>query len=190
MLDSQDVIIFPAFLYMAEEPTKNKEQQNAPIPAPAHEKSSSFNRILGIAAYPISAVAGLVQGRLHIRQKAYETFKRIGTWENEIKETREKVIKEMSLIDSGVKNDIKKEIIEDRNDFTKAVGKHFKKMGYKHFWDMYGPLAPHEKAQVWEKGMTVFGVTLGVLLTVANSKSLISLINEKDTENNDKSAAR
>lgn len=146
------------------------------------KKEWNFNRVLGIAAYPISLVTGLFYAHDHVRYLSIEKFRRHDEFKTDTNAWDE--IKE--IIRSEKEVDVKPKVIAISEKFTKKADAAFAKIGYKNWRDHFKTLNPYDKADVLEKFGTVSAISLGVLLTVANSKNLLEQINGKDDEKKEK----
>jgi hypothetical protein len=158
--------------------------------SPAQE--STFSRVLSIVAYPIAIAVGLTNGRLYIRQQSYEMFRRQGAWGDIVANTKAICERARNNAINGVLVDGKpvnarQEIRIARSNFTKKISEEFKKMGYTNVFHHYSTLSPNEKLRSVFAITAAMGVTLGILLTVANSKSLWLRVSEKKDAQRDSS---
>jgi len=150
------------------------------------KKEWNFNRVLGIAAYPVSIVTGLFYAHDHVRYASLKKFRRHGEFLTNSDEWDKVKAKIKNGIESEEGVDIKDDIITIGEKFTEEADKKFAKIGYKDWLDHFTTLNRYDKVDVLEKFGTVSGITLGVLLTIANSKSLLAQINDKDDEKKEK----
>lgn len=154
-------------------PYAGEGQQTAAAPN-AEEKNIhdhnkwTFNRILNIAAYPISLAAGLFYARDHVRQSSLDRFRRHGISTSDSWADIHKKMKSGEIVD------VKPDIIKKTSDYTKATEAIFKRSGLNSTLDHFKVLNPYGKADVLEKFGTVFGISLGALLLIANSKSVFA----------------
>ena len=149
-----------------------------PFPVPAENKESKrgFSGWLNILAAPISAAVGLLYARNHSRQASLDRHKRHGMLDEEYKivnadwkKAEGSVLAEISKHGEG---DMKPELKTANKNFTKNVNTYFEKRGFKNWVDHFRGLSPQGKTDILEKTAAVTVVTLGALLTIANSKSI------------------
>lgn len=166
------------------------DEQTEPQKEQSQEKQSHLSKMLSIAAFPISAIASAMYAIPNIRQGSFDRFRRKGVFSEIVEKHHNKWLEEDAKVISGEINDMKPFVKENTKSFTAEINKEFGKKGFNHWWEHYGALNPAQTSNIWEKSSAVFAVSLGVLLTIANSKGLLAMIDAEDAAKNDKTVSK
>ncbi len=156
----------------AQAPTENKEGKRG------------FREWLNILAYPVAAISGGWVWKNHVDQEFWGTHGRKGAFKplEQDSEIKYNGVMENLKSDKTLSSEQRREMINScRPEFSKAR-KDFSRdvMGFKNTFHYYGSIARHAKDNALISGFTIFGVSLGAMLMVANSKHFLG---GKDEEN-------
>lgn len=163
------------FLRMSEEHQKPQEEQQ-----------SVFGKVLNVVAYPISAAIGIAFWHTHVRNASYDRMDKTGLKKGGIfaalKQTQQE--QQQALLDSGVKGEefaSKLKLINQ--EFSKGMTESFAEHGFASMWKRYKSLNRFSRAETMLTSFTAAGIALGVILTAASSKMLMTHTdNEKGAE--------
>jgi hypothetical protein len=134
-----------------------------------------FNRILRVAAYPIALASGLWATHTDLRNTSYDSARRQGAFNDLLEKHR-------PIASQGVQDRIAGKIsaeeffqqaMKNKGEYSKAVDERMKTLGVKSMFDKWKYINRADKKHALVEGMKVVGISLGAMLTVANSKSLV-----------------
>jgi hypothetical protein len=159
-----------------------KEQETTAAPEEA-KKTPLFNRVLKMAAYPAAALSGFWATSVNVHNSAYNKAKALGAFDDilETATTRSK-----SEVEARRKGQISLEEFSEKWPksklaFQEAAEARMKYMGLDSFKNKWKYMAKESKQEAVLVGLTVTGIAIGALLTIANSKTVGNLFgSEKD----------
>lgn len=157
-----------------------------PVPVENKENKRGAGGWLNILAYPVSAVSGFLVWKNHVVQEFWGTHGRRGAFKNvgdaytiEYDKVMEELNKPNNLSDAEKRakvNAIRPAFDGSRDTFARE------KMGFRNVFHYHSSIARHARDSALISGITIFGVSLGAMLMVANSKSFLG---GKSEENKD-----
>lgn len=154
------------------------------------EKMPWVNRIISIAAYPIAGISGIWVAANELHNAAYQKAKGLdgNPHFGEIQKLYDgKYVDIAKKFEDGLLNTQQRLTAEwaVKKEYSKAVGGKMKALGFGDGWGRMEDL-PNKwhsvnrgtKQSAIISGLTVAGVAIGALLTIANSKSLIEYFSQ------------
>ncbi len=153
----------------------------------AEQKDSAVARFLRIAAYPISLFSGLWVLKNDVHDMTYENLKRYGAFDKILKVMQPR---NSSNVQARVNDEITKEVFLERafgangtkHEYSKQVADQMEHMGLGGGWSNF-----RQQWQYIRKGgqrsavinaLTVTGITIGAILTIANTKTIRELFSK------------
>lgn len=131
---------------------------------------------LNILAYPVSAFSGFLVWKNHVYQESLGTRERKG----DFKDLQEKSKEEYAVINNEIKTNKSLSDLEKREkqyqhriNYDKGREAILKEKGFTNIFHHYKGIASHARDNALISGLTIFGVSLGAMLMVANSKSFL-----------------
>ncbi len=141
----------------------------------SEDKDASEIKALELAAYPAAAITGGVVLKSSVEDKLYDNLKRLNQLP-EISSHREAF--KTTSVTMGEKVAI--ELPKFHAGFSKIYDDKLHKLGFTSFAKRFGGLHKGQKLDALMHGITAAGITVGVFLTVANSKLLEKFSGKKD----------
>lgn len=162
-----------------------KENKNSIV---AEERDGIISRAIKVAAYPISGLVGFLYTKNYVHSEFYDNIKETAL--NKERMARDAKVAEM-FPPPGVTKDIKNDLSQLHKEYWATTTQRFEEAGYHNTWDYLKGLHANQKWEAATTFLTAAGITLGVLLTVAENKQLRSLLAYKEAEESSKrSSAR
>ncbi len=152
----------------------------ADLPEPSKSEPSKpfVSKALEIAAWPISAAIGWWWGHDHLRNDLYDTLKHAKDFEKPIRQKHWDKISEISVA-SG---DITRKLPQEHKVFNAEVIEYFRPRGFKNTLDYFRAAPRNGKIKAIMTAFGAGGITLGVILTLAENKGLQQLFSRKEKE--------
>ena len=146
-------------------------------PPTSRDSESSEVKALNVAAYPIAAAAGGVFLKSTVDDKLYDNLKSL----NQLPELAEHktAFRSAQMGEQAAEN-----LTKFHKEFSKIYDEKLHKLGFTNFTKRFNGLHSNQKFDALIHGATAVGVTLGVVLTIANSKFL-DKFNHKDKDKSD-----
>ena len=154
--------------------------------SPEQDNPLFAQRVIKFLAYPFSLAAGLLVTHTSVRDSAYQKAKKRGGF-CDIEETfgnehshdlalrlNERISKE-EFLERSISNKVR---------HSHAVQEQMEKLGIAGFTSKWNYINRGNKQKAIIEGLTVGGIAIGAILTIANSKSLTQLFS-KDCTNNE-----
>ena len=147
------------------------------------ESSSPFTKALKILAYPISLGAGLWTARINTSDATYQRMK-IDGGIDDLRNTLMAKRKEMtqkavaSLEHEGAETATREFIAASKvadKAYFKAIEDRYAKLGLSTFAEQWDFIHRSQRQDAIINGLTITGITIGALLTIANSKAVSNL---------------
>jgi len=145
------------------------------IAATQKEDNPHFiNRMIKIVAYPISLAAGFLVTNTSVRDSAYQKAKKRGGFDDiEIKfggkDRQDLVLKNSQLI---TQEEWLERAIKNKLSHSAAVQEKMEELGINRFASKWKYINRGNKQKAIIDGLTVAGISIGAILTIANTKSL------------------
>ncbi len=150
-----------------------------------YQEPSKTSKILELAAYPIAIGAGAFTFVSSVNDKLYDTLKGLDELGDGLNKNKENFKAETATIRSKVAE--KLSAFHRQN--TDVYNNKLKELGFTSFSKRLGGIHRDQRVDSALIGLTFATLTLGAILTIANSKSLMNKINAKEKEQ-DAQAAR
>jgi len=175
------------------------EKSAEPIAAPEKtEKAPFLNRALRIAAYPLALISGFWMTEKQLHDNAYQNLKRYKAFDDFLKpgESGGLEARNLANVQDRIHNRTTVEEFLEKSAGTKMeysaqVTERMEHMGlgksYTNFIRKWNYNNSGGKTEAWLKGATVTGIVAVVVLTMAQSKSLLEFLG---FESNDKGNSR
>jgi hypothetical protein len=172
------------------------EERTAATTTPPSEKPGIVSKTLRVIAYPVSAFAGYWVAKQRIRDSAYENAKfhnafgakgeMVRRGEEGVQKFHEK-LKEIGTeaqkaIRDGTPFDIVEKVGHHHAAHKQDVEAGLKAVGLGPLYKRWKFNTPHQKNMAILDGVTIAGISIGALLTMADSKTLSHLFVSKDRE--------
>jgi hypothetical protein len=154
---------------------------------PTHEKpddSSFLSKLLRFVAFPVAGVSGYYASLTEVRNKAHQVARQTGVlddidplWEAQRK-ANAKLRVEGAITET-------EHLLRDRVNragHRAALDARMEYMGLGGFLPKLNYISRSSKQRALIDGMTVAGISLGALLTIANSKSITTLFSDDTAE--------
>ncbi len=130
-----------------------------------------------VVAYPASIYSGYVAAVSIIRNEIYKNVAVTGQFEAAKKRMKLDPLREAMRDPKHPMHAHLPELLEKLNeDFRVTVNNKFREMGLKNVGNYWKGLNRNQKIEAATLGMTVSGIVLGAMLTVANSKGLLEFL--------------
>ena len=157
------------------------EDKNFP-PKPEQDEnvSTTFSKTVKTLAVPASLGAGLFYGYTSVRDKFYDKLRNLGAF-SEAKSLRLQKAQEI-FPEWGVAKDISNELNALNNSHAADIDKRIAELGYNTMTKRFNSLHANKKVEVVINAFTAAGIALGVMLTVADHKSLFGQVQDKAKE--------
>jgi hypothetical protein len=159
---------------------KPEKSAEVTVDPPKEGKVHFLNRMFKYSSYPVALLSGLWVFEREVHDMVYQNLKRYHAFDD-ILAKLEPLNK--SNIQSRIHNDIPKEgfllrSLGTKSAYSKAVGERMAHMGLgdslKDFPAKWGYIDKRSgRRAAITQGLTAFGISIGAMLTIANSKSLI-----------------
>ncbi len=156
-----------------------------PVPAENKESKRGIGGWLNILAYPASLVSGFFVWKNHVYQESLGTRERKGDFDELQKKSKE----EYAVINEEIKTNRSLSDLEKREkqyqhriNYDKGREAILKEKGFTNIFHHYKGIASHARDNALISGLTIFGVSLGAMLMVANSKSFLGGKNEENKD--------
>ena len=138
------------------------------------DKEHLIDKTLKFIAFPIAAASGYLTARVNLHRAAYEVEKRIGTFDKVIAEHTPFSKANSMQCDAGA---IDAETYLDKaweikNSFSKAVKDSMERRGLEKITNQWKHINRNEKLTAVINALTVSGVAIGALLTIADNRWL------------------
>ena len=157
-----------------------------PVPVENKEKGRDASGWLNILAYPVSLISGLLVWRTQVYEESHSSHDRKGAFEDfktpSLKEYNG-IVKDVTTTNSNIPTDEKRgKFRTNRKVFSENRDIKLKQMGFSNVFHHFGEISSHARNNALMSGFTIFWVSLGAMLMVANSKSVFG---SKSEENKD-----
>ena len=143
------------------------------------DQPNAFARGIKVIAYPVSGAIAWIFGQSKSRHESYGNIKNAGAF-TEGRNRRNNEIAE--ILNSHDKTDVAQKLSDAEKRYSKYVDKRFAEIGLSGRWARFKSLHPIQKMETGLTAFTAAGISLGVLLTIADSKSLLSKLNVSDRD--------
>jgi hypothetical protein len=153
--------------------------------AAEQEKEPVLNKALKIAAIPIGALTGFWTASTTAHDNAYNTALRGGAFDDLIAKTKPKRQADVEALLNGSigTEEYWQRALKNKADWHAVGFPRMKKLGLTNFWRKWRYMSLDGKPAVIQQGLTISGITIGALLSIANSKLLNDLFfGSKDSE--------
>ena len=156
----------------------------AAIATENQENPNAFSRALKVIAYPFALVAGFWATNVRVHNSAYNVARTLKGFEDILGQETPKSEKEMAQRIAGEleKDEFFSRAINNRLSYTKAATERMEHLGLDSFYKKWRYIAEESKQVAIIEGLTISGIAIGALLTMANSKRLTTLFSRKHTE--------
>lgn len=144
----------------AKAPTENKEGKRG------------FHEWLNILAYPVAAISGALVWRTQVYEESHASHDGKGAFDDLKEKSRDEYKSIINRTDISPE-EINKKIHTNNVNFREGRRQILERMNVNNLWDHFKDLSSHSKNNALISGFTVTGIALGVMLTVANSKSFL-----------------
>ena len=135
---------------------------------PDKEKKKNLGFTLNLVGIPLTIYGGLRAAQIHIRRAFYKNFVRHGVFKD-LQDERHEVYKKLTQeCFDGLRDDIRKEVVEVEKKYRFDVMKRVEKFGYRNLSDHFGSLKRNERIDSMIMFATVSGIGIGALLAISN----------------------
>ena len=150
----------------------------------SQEQSSLVGKAVKILSYPLAALSGFWAAKVSVHNSAYNTAKSLGAFDDILESATPKSkmdIKEgvQGIIDTA---ECYRRSIVNKLSYQKLADERMEKIGLDSFAKKWNYMAKANKQDAVLIGMTVFGVAIGALLTMSNSKTLNNLFSKDSSQ--------
>lgn len=128
----------------------------------------TFGKALKVLAYPLSATIGAAYAHIHARNKLYDLLK----FTPEIDKARHEHWDRLNSIVAST-TDIKETLSAEHSRYSGKVTQFFRERGFHNTFDYIKGLQHNQKIETALAFFTAAGISLGVMLTIADHKSLL-----------------
>jgi len=155
-----------------------EKAQSLPPKVEKEEKAPSLlSRALGVAAAPVSLAVGLFFGHSRTRIDSYNNFKKRGMFDD-LKLERDAKVKEVFTTLSSTE-DVTKELQAIDSAYSLKVDERMPAKGYTNILKRFNSLHYNQKLETVLTAFTAAGISLGVILTIADHKLLRDGLSQK-----------
>jgi len=146
----------------------------------SENQPNPFSNTLKMMAYPLSVAIGWYYGHVTIRNKTYDRIKRYGGFDD-ILPNHVKNMEELVRPHGELRN-ITHEFAPLHGEFTGKISQRMRELGFKNTHDYMKGLHHNEKLEAALTAFTAAGITLGVILSIADSKTMLNMMNPEEKE--------
>lgn len=132
------------------------------------ERPGIINRTLNAIAYPVSLAVGWVYAHISARNSLYDTVKYNDEFHKPIRQPHWDNVKNI-LSKHG---NVAAEIAQEHAKFSRETTQFFKSRGFHNTFDYFKGISSQQKLDSVMSFFTAAGISLGVMLTIADNKSL------------------
>ncbi|MEZ5692147.1 MAG: hypothetical protein R3D71_10870 [Rickettsiales bacterium] len=136
-------------------------------------EQGKVGRFLNVAAYPLSIGAGYYVTDKQIYNSSREQLSRRGAFKEDCEKMKEAGKQVLGEAENLSGEQVREKFKSIANTFEESVDKTFNKMGYKNMFHHFDHLPAHDRNSAIVNGLFAFGVSIGALLSVANSRILL-----------------
>lgn len=144
----------------------------------SEEEKQAFGKVANVAAYPVAAGAGAYAFTSVVDSELRKNLIKIGALDEldtHLEKFKDNRIEKAKYIDTA------KDMIDFHKERTEIFKKAQVENGYDSILKKYNVgLHEQQKLKAIRSGISVTGITLGIILTIANSKSLMSRLFDSD----------
>jgi len=137
-------------------------------------------KALEVVAWPLSVAIGWFWGHEHLRNNLYDTLKHAEDFEKPIRKRHWDKVNDISVAGG----DITEKLPAEYKMFDAKVTEYFRPRGLRNTMDYFRAAHRNEKIKAAMIAFGAGGFTLGVMLTLAENKSLQDLFSRKENEKN------
>ena len=141
------------------------------------EQQSELSKGLEFAAYPLSAAVGVHFVNEEINDQLYNNLKSL-----KLLPQVNRHLEHFRSNAASMGAETAGKLPEFHEKFTSLYNDRLKGLGFTDFNKRYEGLHSNQKLDAIIKGFTAAGVTLGVMLTIANAKGLMDKVRRKDDQ--------
>lgn len=145
----------------------------------------TFSKVLKVLAYPIAALTGGAFWHTHVRKSSLERINNMGTQPGgafaDLVATR-KAAHDALLAKPINPETFPHELKTINQAFSQGQATRMEKMGFSTMLSRYKSLSRYTRFETALTAFTAAGISLGVLLTIADSKFLLNKINASDQD--------
>lgn len=141
----------------------------------------TVSRLIKWLTYPIAAVSGFWAANVSVHNNAYNTAKTLGAFDDildvatpkSISDLHQGVVGKISTAECYARS------IENKLNYQKLADERMAKIGLDSFRSKWNYMAKANKQDAVLIGMTVFGIAIGALFAISESKTLNNLISSE-----------
>ena len=156
--------------------------------SPNKEDAHIIDKVLKAIAFPIAAVTGYIAARTNLHTASYDVEKRLGSFDDILeKHTPLSKANSKAFIEGAIdKKTYLTRAYDLKNSYSKAVYERMNHMGLDKFSSEWRHVSRNQRLTAIINALTVSGVAVGALLTIADNRWLSSKFDkeEKDQDKN------
>jgi hypothetical protein len=141
-------------------------------------KDTPFSKALKLLTYPVSALVGYKIMKSQIRDATYDNLKRYDAFEDIRPAHHDQLHKMIERFQKGEPVNILKETVRQQEKYQAQLTARFKELGLGTIEKQWEFIHKSQKQNVLLNGFTAAGITIGALLTMANSKSFVDVLDQ------------
>lgn len=153
--------------------------------SPQNEQSGGIaSRLLRVLAYPIAAISGYWAADVSAHNSAYNTAKSLGAFDDilAVSTPRSRLEIQELITDKIATKEFWSKALASKSEYQIKADERMYKMGLRGFRSKWDYMAKANRQDAILVGMTVAGIAIGALLTMAESKAINNLFGSDDRQ--------
>jgi hypothetical protein len=146
------------------------------------DSPSLYQRVMKLLAYPVAIASGYWAASTRVHNDAYNQAKRLGVFNDVLKDMTPK---SEAVVQNRIDNKITVEkfthdSMELKGEYQRLADARLKHVGLDTFRKKWNYMEKSSKQVAIIEGLTVFGIAIGAMLTMGESKALSKIFSKKE----------